>query len=840
MRVPGDETSSGSDAAHRLGPLAWALIAWCLGTVLGHEASGRLTWLAWVGIAGLLLGVGVWVKRRVRLRMLLCAAAVAFAAAGWWELRLGDDGVWGLDVSDESRLLRVEGEIEEQVFVRKQSVGELGDFDYRSPSTLFFLKATRVEGEAGWLPARARLIVEVPGFDGRLSSGDRVECTGWLAPLHPVSNAGERDRAADMRARGIVGRLTLKHPGHCRVIAAREGLRQRLSEQSRWALHHGLDESLRHSRRVAILDMLLLGERDAMGEDVYVSFRESGLAHALAISGLHLGILVVAFGWVLQVILGRPRWAALGALLAVVVYVAMIPDGASVWRAGLMSVAACSAMAMGRRISAVSAMCGAAILLLILHPWELFSAGFQLSFVVVAGLLLFVPRWVERWTADPFNQRTAMKGWLVRKGAEVAAVACVGWLVSLPLVAHHFGAIVPVGLVSGVLMLPVVTLALWLGYAKILVTLAWPWAGDVIGALLWPLGDAMIALAAGLADLPWATVYVPPPSVWWTLATLGVVGWFLSTPARAGCWRVLTCLVLCAAWLGLPVLQELPASRLPHRALRVNMFAVGDGSCYLLRSGGVNWVYDCGSSNYPDITTVTIAPGLLALGVAKVHTLVLSHPDADHFSGALELVERFGVRRVVTTESFLNDARLNPKSAAGVVIERLKRMNVDVQAVAAGWSSRFGRARVEAVWPAAGRVFERSNDASLVLRVEAAGRTLLLTGDVQQQAMTEILADEALRGRVAADVMELAHHGSMVEAAPPFLRAVNPRVVLQSTGPARLRNDLWAAHVPNLTRHVTAWHGMVELDFTREGRIVERRYRETDSIPIGPELEPGD
>ena len=132
------------------------------------------------------------------------------------------------------------------------------------------------------------------------------------------------------------------------------------------------------------------------------------------------------------------------------------------------------------------------------------------------------------------------------------------------------------------------------------------------------------------------------------------------------------------------------------------------------------------------------------------------------------------------------------------------------------------------IWPAADFVAPRHNDTSLVMSVRAAGRRDLLNGDIQQQAISDLLAagSELLR----ADVTDLPHHGSFVEASPRWLRSLAPMMVLQSSGPARLLHDKWAGQVPaNITRLVTWQQGMAEVDVDPAGRITWSSFKGTSA-----------
>lgn len=818
-------------------------------------------WLIGAGAAGA-VGAGMW--RGGRWTGVRAAAGVMLVCVGgaWWQARVTGGAATLAVPTGDSVLVDVEGVVDEEPYHHMEARGLMGRFDYRSPRTLLALTVDTMHAADGPHAATGGVIVDVPDYDGRARRGDRVRVIGWLSGLHGTSNPGERDFRRTMADRGIVGRVSLKSRGNLRVLSDDDhddhddhdtraattvataiphvwsATRTALADRAAEALHVGMDAP-HDTPSVALLDLLLLGDRRGDTGELDDAFRRAGVSHVLAISGMHLAILAAGAWLIVIALTGRPDLATRVTGAVVLLYLLVVPARVPVLRAGVMTLGALWGLTSGRRPSVLSVMALAGLGLLIWRPGDLFSAGFQLSFGVVLGLVLFTSR-VSRWLLPPRDaiippdaprdfvpaepRRERWRRWVI----DYVAVTLVAWCVSLPLIAHHFGAVTPAGLVMGVVMAPVVAVLLWVGYVKLIVSLIWPAAGALLAGPLTTLGDWTVDLVRLASDVPGGYIHVPQPSPLWTAATLAVVFTLLGGGFRRRRLVGLACILICITWAALPVIvQRATAERY---ALTVDMFAVGDGSCYLVRSGADALVFDCGSSNYIDITTVSVGPALRAMGVTRAPVVVVSHPDLDHFSGVLELVDGFGVQTVVVTQPFLDEAARQPWNAAGYLLDALRERGVTIEVIAAGWRRPLGHAVVEAIWPPPGAAFERNNDGSIVLSIRAAGRRVLFSGDVQEEAMTKML-DAKLDLR--ADVVELPHHGSMVPAAPAWLEAVNPSVVLQSTGDARLRVDKWAETLKQMRvrRHVTAWHGMTELHVGHDGTITADRYLEDSTGP---------
>jgi competence protein ComEC len=216
--------------------------------------------------------------------------------------------------------------------------------------------------------------------------------------------------------------------------------------------------------------------------------------------------------------------------------------------------------------------------------------------------------------------------------------------------------------------------------------------------------------------------------------------------------------------------------------LRIDMLAVGDGSCFLVRSGGEAILFDAGSSSVPDSGSRIVVPALKRLGVRSLRGVIVSHANFDHYSAVPEVVAALRVECVIVTPQFLDETARDPRGAAAFLVQWLTRRGVAVRCAAGGHEIAVGRARVRWLHPQGSGSYLRANDASAVLRIEAGGRSALLCGDIERLAMSHLLASER---SLTADILELPHHGSHHALAEEFVRAAGPEVVLQSSGPRR-------------------------------------------------------
>ncbi|QIK71097.1 MBL fold metallo-hydrolase [Propioniciclava coleopterorum] len=508
-----------------------------------------------------------------------------------------------------------------------------------------------------------------------------------------------------------------------------------------------------------LVPALVVGDTSGFPEDLRQRFVTTGLTHLTAVSGANL-TLMLGFLRALVVGLGlRGRVISVVMVAGVAGFVLLCLGEPSVLRAAAMGLVGLAALGHGgSRGSGLRALSVAVLVVVLVEPAMARSLGFGLSVTATAGLLLWarpfaaaLGRWLPRWVAEalavPLAAQLATEPLVVALAGQVSVVAVVANLLAGPLV----GPATVVGL-GVTLVAPV-----WLAGARLL---AWP-AGLCAEGIAWiaRIGDGLPGAA-----IPWRA------DVWGqsvvALACLLLVVVLPSVLARP-----LVCLVI-AAGLGAVLLRVPPTPGWPDPAWRVASCDVGQGDATVIRAGpGAGVVVDTGPE-----------PRLLRrcldqLGVRSVPVLVLTHLHADHAGGAAALGDRT-VGMVVTST-------VRTPASADRMLDATFRGTPRVF-VTGGESWRVGEIVVGVV--AAPRVADTTvqndgessaeNDASLLLRIEAPGLSLMLAGDAEDAAQA---AHARLGALVDADVMLVPHHGSGRHAAS-FFAAVSPTVALVSVG----------------------------------------------------------
>jgi ComEC/Rec2-related protein len=768
--MPGDP---GRPAPSRRPALALA----CL--VLGYALARAVGEAGQAGLGLWALGAGAGLAMlALLLRGRACRGVLAMAlvlgAAGWFDLR-----VWSRPADDVARaaqtstprspaIVTLRGVVLEHPRSAGPPRGRLGPAiarEQQAPGSLTFrVRVSGVEPDAGARPASGVVRVRVQSDEplpAWLVGGAGVRLTGVLGPVAPALNPGEPAWELLAAQHGLSGDLDVSGPALLsersdlsvaeRVAAGFVALRSRLHERALAAVRPGLspDEAAAGRDRVdrlrqarALLASLLLGERDPALRDVSEAFTRLGLLHMVAISGFNLAVMAGSAVFLLRLTGDRGPLEPLLIAVLVLAYLLVLPPQSPILRAGLLVLALLLSEALGRRYDRLSVLAWCALILLIWRPLDVWDLGFQLSFGVVAALLLLGDRFNTLLFGQPLlgvlrpHRRPGPPGWLdwvpgalawARTSLKATVSASVlAWLVSTPVVIVHTGLISPLAIVSGLLILPLTVVLLWVGYGAMLLGTLVPPAAGVASVILDALAHALVASVLLLERLPLTSAHLPAVWTAWGAVAVGVVVWLVLRPPR----RVVAVSAVLGV-LGLLAAQVIVGPRVAGAGpLRVDALAVGEGSCTLVRSAGRAVLIDAGSRT-SGLGERTIPQALRALGAWRVPTVIITRPTLDAFSALPDLIDPLGIVEVYVPPALPVAARAAPWSAGAAVLDELAARGVRVRTLEPGAAIPLGPASIAVQTPPPGTLFKTPGDAAVVLHVRAPDQpagVLLLSG----------------------------------------------------------------------------------------------------------------
>jgi competence protein ComEC len=625
-----------------------------------------------------------------------------------------------------------------------------------------------------WMPDRTRLLLDADALHTgpeRFPATGRVQLTvyGELAlPLgetqrvlvdarlhRPVGfrNPGGFDYAAHLRREGI---LLVGHTRSDRIIALTPDVPPWRVAVKRWAV--GVITARVPGTSGALLAGLLLGERSALPPASDEAFRRAGVYHILAVSGFNVALLAGAVLGGL-VLCGLPRRGAAGAAAVALVGFALIVGGQpSVLRATVMGLLLLAALLLDRESQLPNALALAALALLLWRPGDLWDPGFQLSFAATAGIVHLGPAIMAGLGA---------RGWPAWLAAAVA-VSLAAQAAVTPLMLLHFNQLSLIGVVANLLVVPLAAIATTLGMLALLLELASGALAALLFHALWLVLIGLRAVVAIAAALPAAMVHLPAPAAPATVAWYGAL---LLAPAMAAARRVR--LAVGALAMLVAGISIWPWLRPTETMLRVTFLDVGQGDAALLElPEGPRLLVDGGPGGVRrfDVGERVLAPFLWNRPLTRLDAVALTHWDADHSGGLAAVLTHFHVGE------FWENGQ--PPDRASATTAALARARAPRRVLAAGQRLWLGRALITVLGPGPGPP-QAANDASLVLRVDWRGVSLLLAGDLGPRGEA-LLLERA--GPARALILKVAHHGSRFSSTTPFLESVRPWLAVISVG----------------------------------------------------------
>lgn len=620
------------------------------------------------------------------------------------------------------------------------------------PRAEFTLRVSEARFHTRWEPSRGLVLVRLPfpperatptkGFHAEpLEFGQTIEIEGVLDRPREARNFDLFDYAGYLARQGIGLVLAADPSDAMRFLGTASGwgwlFRARGALAQRLTL--GIEED---ALACGIIRGMLLGYREDIPPDVNESFRRTGTLHVFAISGTHITAISCALLVALR-LFRVPRAAACWIVLPLLAfYVAATGLRASAIRSLLMAGIVIAGWALRRPAALLNNLAAAAFVVLIMDPLQLYDAGFQLSFGVVAALIFLAPAFDRRLRRavepDPWIPRRLVPRWRrflrgpMRWGTALIAVSIAAWIGSLGLNIHYFNLVSLVALLANLLIVPLASASVALSLMSVALGALWSELGVALNAAHALLIHVMTGISAALGAWRVGCFYVARPPVAWTLAGYALLA------AAAASWlggRRRRALVVLGAMGGLIVAAAAVAWRDPR--LRVDVLDVGVGQAVLVTGPRFERILvDAGSRSSGKNT---VLPFLRARGVNALDLAVITHGDAGHYGGIEPVLDALPARRIAVASA--NFRSKNYQS----LLERLPARGVRVERWHAGKGVVFRAGRLTTLWPPEGFAPARADDGALVLRLESPFGDLLLASDIGNAVENALAASGRLR-----------------------------------------------------------------------------------------------
>ncbi len=591
--------------------------------------------------------------------------------------------------------------------------------------------------------------------------GDRCRITGTFEAPSPPTNFDQFDYRRYLREQGIFWLLRPKTENmDCKSSYHRAYALERWRHQQMIHLEKTVSPDL-----VGIMSALLFGERIMIDEEVLDAYERLGLIHLLAVSGLHVGLVVTSIFYVL-IRIGITRERVYEILILALPFYAVIAGAApSVIRASIMTFIVLLFLRLKVKLPPLYGIIAVYMVYLLLNPFILFHLGFQLSFLISFALI------VSAHTIQKLNLYVS----------QLFAITILSQLFAFPLLLYYTFELAWISIPLNMLYIPFVTFfVLPFSFISFGLTFLLPNRFNLPLLLLeWSVPYTHRWLTV-ISSQKWATLITGKPHLLIVICLYAVIGYgvFLFEQGGRRWWRkpVSLLFIVLIIQLSLPFFNP---------CAKVTMLDVGQGDSFLIELPFRKEIYliDTGGAmsfnNEPwrkrrrtfDVGEKIVVPALKSQGIRTIDRLILTHGHFDHIGGAAAVVHSFWVKEVLYGVGAMD----------GEYERQLQKVFLRKggtwKFVQEGMHWQSGSSTFFILAPTGNE--NELNARSVVLFAEIEGITFLFTGDLEEEGEKRLIISYP---HLRADVLKVGHHGSMTSTGERFLNHLSPRAALISVG----------------------------------------------------------
>lgn len=572
--------------------------------------------------------------------------------------------------------------------------------------------------------------------------------------------------------------------------------------KNKWA--EGYDKAL-PEKEAGIIKAMVLGDKSRLDGDIKNLYKQSGISHVLAISGLHISLMGMGIFKLLKKVEIPLIPTAIVSIAVVVFYGMLIDGGTSSFRAIFMFFLYLTAKIIGRTYDMLTAMSLAAVILLMEQPLYLYHAGFLLSFSAVMGIGLLYPV-LEDMLPEKYRKNPVIKNFLGSVSVS---------FFSLPILTYYFYEFPVYSLLLNLLIIPLMSILLPVSVLGGLIAVFAPVMGRV---LLFPCRWILMlyeALCDTISNLPCHSFITGQPKPWQMGVFYGILFIIIAFHKRKSRKKKMTIMLFAVSAFIL-------CFRIQNNT-EIIMLDVGQGdSIFVREEGGNTFLMDGGSSDVSKVGTYRILPFLKSQGVREITYAFVTHPDSDHYNGILECLEQSRESGIFIRYLAVSHLAFKKQNEA---YEKLfmaaKKAGTKVVCISDGDMLKYNKITLTCLYPQKDSMPDDSNGESLIFLMEVGEVKMLFTADAGIEEEQQIISKLP-----KIHILKTGHHGSDSSTGTELLQAAAPDTAIISCGKDNSyghpgKETLKRLADANTRVYVTAEAGAIKITIKEKGYKIE-------------------
>ena len=616
-----------------------------------------------------------------------------------------------------------------------------------------------------------------------VSYGDEIEFWTNIQLFKNTYNEGGFDAGNYYFARNISGyaypdNITILSTDNCQPIA------KVLNSFKIW-LNKGL-RLIYDENQSGVLIAILTGDRTYINEDIRQIYQDTGFAHILAISGLHISIIGLSFfNFLRKRQLGYVP-ATIFTLLVLCVYNSFSGGQVSCKRAVIMICVSLVARCTGKKYDSITALALAALILLINQPYYIYDSSFLMSFSAGFGSAFFgrAISKIEILAEKRWSEK--IKNLLFSLSIQVSLLPCQ---------VEFFNKFCPYSILLNLILLPFVSIVVIGGFVSGVVANLFITAGEICALPVKIILELYELVLSKTGNLPFSSILTGHMTMLkWIVVLLILLSFYIIGRYSKQIY---------VFWSFIPAVILI--SPLHNNQVIISQLYVGQGDCCIITFGKTAIAIDCGSSDEKDLYEYTVKPFLNYNGYDKLDYIFLSHADEDHVSGIREYLsnvdELKSVEETIIIVPQLEDNSKYIKNL-GLNSDIIDKSNISLKQIQCFETVKIGDIVFTCVFPDEKNNIQSENESSMVLHMQYKDFTMLFTGDISSENEMNVIKNlKFLDISTDVDVLKVAHHGSRYSTCEDFLEVVNPEIGVISCGIDNIYNHPAVEAVERLTKY---------------------------------------
>lgn len=585
--------------------------------------------------------------------------------------------------------------------------------------------------------------------------GNKVEFKGRLEEISKGTNPGEFDAKSYYKTKGIYVKMSVSE---YRVVDKSCDNIGEFFFSLRQYLNTKIDETF-ESGRAGFIKAIILGMRGELDKGAYKLYQRSGIAHILAISGLHVSLFGIGLYKLLRKILQRSfLLSASLASVFLVFYGLLVGDSVSIVRASTMLILYFIAEVIGRSYCIISALSISAVTISLISPFEPFGLSFQLSFAAVLSLGGPIAFIIKRFKPVEKKDKSSCS----YRVFKILVVSIGVQLLTLPVTLYYFYTFPLYAFLINILVIPLMSFVLYSSMLSLVL--------NILRLILYKYISVFTVAILRFYDflciitkyLPYHYIVFGRPKPW-QIFIYYILLLLIIAISVLRCRKIYLLLSLFTVLILYPFLKT----------ESVVYLDVGQGDGIYMHIDDLDILIDGGSTSKPSLGEYSMEPFLLYKGVDDIEMSFITHSDIDHISGILYLLDT----DIKIENIFLPYQAMKDKSYDKLKEKALKA-GCNIRYLSMGDCFERKNLKIDCLWPDTSDK-ENVNEQSQTFVIETYGKRLLFTGDIGKSSEESILNYFDI-GKV--DILKVAHHGSKNSSLKAFIENVSPEYAIISCG----------------------------------------------------------